>query len=138
MYSISCTVFYKFCLIGQSNLECHWNLVDSFKVREDDCQFCDPSMVAFPLSSFFFVYPIMTRFEWKLLALWILWLLLVFLWRKGFSTERKSCDRQSTTPSKWKNYSVPHHEMHSKMSLPGIVIITNRVSNTGLNCFSMT
>ena len=40
-----------FCLIGQSNLEfhwlIHWNLVNSFEAREDDCQLCDTSTVVF-------------------------------------------------------------------------------------------
>ena len=35
------------CPIGQSNLEIHWlvhwNLVNSFESREDDCQLCDTS-----------------------------------------------------------------------------------------------
>ena len=45
-------------------------------------------------------------------------------------------DRQCTKPGKEKNYRVRHHktwEKHSKMSLPGIVFIVNRVFNTGLN-----
>ena len=56
-----------FCLIGQSNLEIHWliyrNLVNSFEAREDDSLLCDPSMVVLPLSSFLFVYAIVTRFK---------------------------------------------------------------------------
>ena len=55
------------CLIGESNLEFHWviywNLVNSFEAREDDCQLCHSSMVVFLLSSFLFVYAIVTRFE---------------------------------------------------------------------------
>ena len=67
-----------FCLIGLSNLEfhwlIHWNLVNSFELREGDCQLCHTWTVAFLVSSFLFVYAIMTRFYME----------------ESFSTKRKS------------------------------------------------
>mgnify|MGYP006862600577 CR=1 FL=1 len=101
-YSLSYVIGFNkgdFCLIGLSNLEfhwlIHWNLVNSFESREDDCQLCHTSTVGFPLSSFLFVYAIMTRFECKLLVLWILWLLLIlyggkfFNWKKIVGNDRQ-------------------------------------------------
>ena len=42
-----------FCLLGLSNLEfhwlIHWNLVNSFESREDDCHLCHTSAAVLPL-----------------------------------------------------------------------------------------
>ena len=71
----------------------HWNLVHSFKAR--DCHLCGASMVVeVPLSSFSFVYAIMTRFEWKLLVLWI-------LWRKVFQLKEKLWSVIDNVQNQW-------------------------------------
>ena len=136
----------NFCLIGQSNLEfhwlIHWNLVNSFEAREDDCQLCDTSTIVF----LFQVSCLFMR-SWhglnencwlcEYLGYWL------FYMEESFSPKRKSwgvIDNVQNVVSK-KNYSVRRHETwetaHSKMSLPDIVFIINRVFNTGLNCFSI-
>ena len=82
-----------FCLIGLSNLEfhwlIHWNLVNSFESREDDCQLCHKSAVGFPLSSFLFVMR-----SWRGLSVnsWFCEYFgyYLFYMEESFSTERKS------------------------------------------------
>lgn len=104
-----------FCLIGLSNLEfhwlIHWNLVNSFESREDDCQLCHTSTVGFPLSSFLFVYAIMTRFECKLLVLWILWLLLISYGGKFFNWKKIVGNDRQRYKTWWvKKTSIRRHE----------------------------